>query len=242
MWVADKIYYRNSDNFVRAYQGSELVWEKVENDRIYYKTRSGSVWSVSSSGWGTGVSVLSNTYTDGQGVIIFNKSVKRIPSFCFSSSDLTSIVLPNSITTIMDDAFSNSSYLTSVNFPDSLVNLGERAFSDNDNLGRLASINIPAGLSTLKATVFSGQSRLVSVTIPSNITSIEASVFEDCTRLKYVYVESSVPASISYSGLDIFNNNAPGRKIIVPSASVQAYKTATGWSDYASDIIADDNQ
>ena len=35
-----------------------------------------------------------------------------------------------------------------------------------------------------------------------------------------------------------FNYNAQGRKIKVPAKSLQAYKTATGWSDYADDIIA----
>lgn len=35
-----------------------------------------------------------------------------------------------------------------------------------------------------------------------------------------------------------FENNAPGRKIKVPAKSLQAYKTAPGWSDYADDIIA----
>ena len=238
MWTADKIYYRNSDNFIRAYQGNELVWEKVQNNRIYYTTISGQVYAVSSSGWGTGVNVLSNTYINGQGVLVFNKEVTKIPSFEFSSSDLTSIVLPNSITTIGDDAFSNSSYLTSVNLPDSLVSLGARAFSNVNNAGKLTSINIPAGLSILEVNVFKGQSRLVSVTIPSNITLIRASVFENCTSLKYVYVESSVPPIIPSTNLDVFKNNAPGRKIYVPAGSLTAYQTATGWSDYASDIVA----
>lgn len=238
MWTADKIYYRNSDNFIRAYQGSELVWEKVQNNIIYYTTSSGEVCFVSSSGWGTGVNVLSNTYINRQGVIVFNKEVTEIPSFEFSSSDLTSIVLPNSITTIGDDAFSNTHYLTSVNLPDSLVSLGSRAFSNANDNGRLTSINIPAGLSTLDVRVFAGQSRLVSVTIPSNITLIKAGVFEDCTSLKYVYVESSVPPIIPSSNLKVFNNNAPGRKIYVPAGSLTTYQTATGWSDYASDIVA----
>jgi hypothetical protein len=34
----------------------------------------------------------------------------------------------------------------------------------------------------------------------------------------------------------MFSHNASGRKIYVPTASVNAYKAASGWSDYASDI------
>ena len=39
MWNADKIVYRNDDSFVRAYQGSELVWEKIPNNTIYYNIK-----------------------------------------------------------------------------------------------------------------------------------------------------------------------------------------------------------
>ena len=38
----------------------------------------------------------------------------------------------------------------------------------------------------------------------------------------------------------MFNNNASGRKIYVPAASVEAYKAADGWSDYADYIVGYD--
>lgn len=34
MWIADKLIYRSEDDFIRAYQGSELVWERPTNS--YY--------------------------------------------------------------------------------------------------------------------------------------------------------------------------------------------------------------
>lgn len=36
MWIADKIYYQNSSSFTRAYQGSELVWEKPTQNYITF--------------------------------------------------------------------------------------------------------------------------------------------------------------------------------------------------------------
>jgi hypothetical protein len=68
-----------------------------------------------------------------------------------------------------------------------------------------------------------------------NVTRIGRYAFYDCTTLASVTVEPTTPPTL---GSSIFGNNASGRKIYVPSASVDTYKAASGWSDYASDIEA----
>ncbi len=59
--------------------------------------------------------------------------------------------------------------------------------------------------------------------------------FADCSALKEVYCEPTTPPS---GGFDMFDNNASGRKIYVPTASVDAYKAADGWKEYADAIVA----
>ncbi|MBQ2027136.1 MAG: leucine-rich repeat protein, partial [Alistipes sp.] len=84
---------------------------------------------------------------------------------------------------------------------------------------------------------FCGCSSLTSVTIGNSVTSIGDYTFQNCASLKEVYCKPTTPPT---GGSDMFNSNASGRKIYVPTASVEAYKAARYWSDYASYIVGYD--
>ena len=81
-------------------------------------------------------------------------------------------------------------------------------------------------------------SALTSVTIPDSVTSIGYYAFRNCDALKEVYCHSTTPpiAIRIDPKWSAFNGNASGRKIYVPTASVDAYKAADGWSEYADAI------
>ena len=89
-----------------------------------------------------------------------------------------------------------------------------------------------------------GCENLTSVTIPQNVTTIESSTFYGCSNLVEIYCKSTtVPTAInvfSYTSWDAFDENATNRKIYVPKESVEAYKSAKYWSDYADDIVGYD--
>ncbi|MBQ5752929.1 MAG: hypothetical protein IIV91_01810, partial [Alistipes sp.] len=57
--------------------------------------------------------------------------------------------------------------------------------------------------------------------------------FNFCSALKKVYCKPTTPPSL---GSSVFDGNASGKRIYVPTASVDAYKAATRWSSYASAI------
>jgi hypothetical protein len=78
-------------------------------------------------------------------------------------------------------------------------------------------------------------SLIESITIPSNVTYIGTYAFSMCSLLTSVTVEATTPPTL---GEHAFDDNASGRKIYVPSASVETYKAATNWSEYADDIEA----
>lgn len=88
---------------------------------------------------------------------------------------------------------------------------------------------------TIGNSAFEDCTELTSVTIPNTVTSIGSYAFYECIELVEVVVNPVTPPSL---GNYAFYGNTSGRKIKVPAASLQAYRTAPGWSTYAADIIA----
>ena len=152
----------------------------------------------------------------------------------FAPAGLTSYTIPDGVTTIGGYAFSGCSSLTSITIPDSVTSIGYDAFYDCSSL---TSITIPDSVTKIAGSAFYNCSSLTSITIPDSVTEIGEKAFWGCSSLKSVYCQPTTPPTgDSY----MFYNNASGRKIYVPTASVDAYKAAYSWKDYADDIVGYD--
>ena len=160
-----------------------------------------------------GANILSNTYRNGKGIIIFDDkvtvigedafnhcttlasitipdSVTTIGSYAFGyCRSLTSVTIPDSVTTIGDYAFRYCSSLTTVTIPDSVTKIGESAF---EGCSSLASITIPDSVNEIGDHAFADCSSLTSVTIPNSITTIANATFYQCTSLTSVNIPNSV--------------------------------------------------
>ena len=146
------------------------------------------------------------------------------------SGSVVSAVIGDCVSNIGQRAFSYSSGLTSVTLSDSVTSLSAAAFS---YCSGLTSIDIPDSVTKIGGTVFTRCFSLTSVTIGSGCTAIGQQAFYNCTALTSVTIEATSPPTL---GSNVFyNSNCP---IYVPSASVNAYKSASGWSNYSSRIQA----
>lgn len=150
--------------------------------------------------------IIRYTSTDGNVVIPYN--INFGTSLVSNTyTDKGLMVFETNVISIGDWAFYGCSKLTSIEIPNSVIRIGYNAFFDCTSL--------------------------TSIEIPISVTSIGNSAFRDCSRLTSVYIKSTTPPTL---GSYVFDDNALNRKIYVPRASLNAYKAASGWSDYASAI------
>ena len=132
-------------------------------------------------------------------VIPSDGSVTSIGSAFYGCTGLTSITIPDSVTSIGGAAFWGCSGLTSITIPDSVTIIGEYAFS---GCSGLTSVTIPDSVTSIGSSAFSGCTELTSVTIGNSVTSIGDYAFSDCGRLIEVYNKStlSITAGSSSNG------------------------------------------
>ena len=119
----------------------------------------------------------------------------RIEDFAFSScSSLTSITIPDSVTSIGECAFEGCNSLESLTLPfiDTYLGyyFGATTYEDNSTYvpESLKTIIILGGTS-IPADAFYECSSLTSIVIPNSVTSIGGSAFNNCTQLQHVTFE-----------------------------------------------------
>ena len=117
-------------------------------------------------------------------------TVTGIKEQVFSNcSALTSVSLPDGLTSIGNAAFEYCSSLATVSIGNGLTTIGNDAFS---NCTSLTGITLPDGLTTIGNTAFSNCTSLTGITIPNTVTSIGISAFEDCQALTAVTIPDGV--------------------------------------------------
>ena len=99
------------------------------------------------------------------------------------------VVIPDGVTKIGDNAFSECMYLSSVHIPDTVTAIGENAF---ESCIQLFTISIPKSVSSIGKGAFSGCCNLSRITIPEGITRIEDFTFHGCTYLETVNIPNTV--------------------------------------------------
>ena len=138
------------------------------------------------------------------------------------------VVIPKGTTKIGNGVFSLCQDLRTVVIPNTVTYIDASAFW---NCTSLSSVTIGNSVTSIGQEAFSGCTNLHLITIPSSVTFIDDNAFYDCEELG-VRCEAVVPPRL---GSMVFNSIS---FIDVPGESVDAYKAAEGWSEYASSIRA----
>lgn len=178
-----------------------------------YKTHNNSTLEPGSLNNWNGY-LISNTYSNGIGTYVFkvfDDNKLRIPLSAFKlKTQLKEMWLPADTRGEIEWNAFNSSGLESIYIPDDITTIAHEAFL---------------------------RTNLITVDIPSSVNKIEYKAFYECSGLTSVTVRALVPPTVTITGVawDGFSrtNDCP---IYVPAQSVNAYKTAFGWSDYAERI------
>ena len=165
--------------------------------------------------------------------ITIPESVTSIGKYAFSGcTSLMSITIPESVTSIGESTFTGCSSLTNIVMSESVMSIGLGAFA---YCSSLTSITIPESVTSIGDSAFQGCSSLTSISLSEAVTSIGSGAFYGCFSLNSIICLANTPPS-GVSSSTFYKTNGCG--IYVPAGSVNAYKTADGWSRYAARIYS----
>lgn len=124
------------------------------------------------------------------------KPVTMIDHAAFHNSAVTSVTIPDSVTSIHDSAFAYCSSLTNISIPNSVTAIGSFAF---EGCTKLESITLPSSLLTISEFLFYDCSQLTTIHIPDSVSSIRQYAFYNCGKLETIRIPVSVTSIGSYA-------------------------------------------
>ena len=159
-------------------------------------------------------------------------SVKVLGDSSFTDShNLTSLILPDGLTTVENDALYFCRNLKTVYIPSTLTSIGEGflAFSNVEH------VKIPEGVTELSYQFLGGCSALKTLELPASLTTPGWLFCRDCTALQSVTCKAATPPALKSNAFK--NIILAGVTLKVPAASVSAYENAPIWKDFKKPFV-----
>lgn len=156
---------------------------------------------------------------------------------------IDSLVIPNCVTNIGDEAFQGYTKLTTVTFPDSVTSIGSKAF---EGCTGLITVTIPNSVTSIGYGAFQRCTKLKSVAIPDSVTNIGSYAFYNCETLTNITISNGVKniGSETFRGTGYYDNtkNWENGVLYIGNCLIKAKKSLSGMYTIKSGttIIADD--
>ena len=163
---------------------------------------------------------------------IYNKAKLK---WEYTNRGLTSIAIPEGVTSIGSGAFYDCYRLTNVTIPKSVTTISDHAFF---RCTGLTSFTIPNGVTTIGDSTFYGCDSLTSISIPKSVTSIGKDAFSGCKGLTSL----EIPKGVTYvsSDANIMNDSIyeiVDEVALFPGGEAEGYKWLNEQIQYPSDCI-----
>ncbi len=165
-----------------------------------------------------------NTYYCDVDGVLYNKNKTILMTYPYGSPRESYDVL-STTQTISKRAFDCCYGIQRINIPPSVTTIGEQAFMYCTSL---TSINIPDGVTTLPTFMLAYCTSLKEVTIPASVTSVANWALENGSLMTVNCLAATPPTMSNGFGSATYQNGT----LLVPSASVEAYRAANGWSKF----------
>ena len=160
--------------------------------------------------------------------VLFNKGKSKIISF--RNQNIESYVIPTSVTSIGDNAFTVCRSLSKIVIPSSVTSIGSGAFSFCRSL---SDIIIPSSVTSIGDNAFRYCSSLSDIVIPSSVTSIGKGAFSYCRSLPKIVI----PSSVTSIGDHAFDGCDSLSEIVIPSSVTNIGDWAFSGCDSLSEIV-----
>ena len=158
--------------------------------------------------------------------------VNGMQSRCFSGClSLTSVIIPETFTTIPEFSFWNCTSLERISLPNTILKIEQSAFN---NCNHLTSIELPNSVQLIEFDAFYDCSALKSITIPKSVQSIGNTAFFNCKSLETVISEIERPFVT-----DAFYNISTDAILYVPNGTKEIYQRTEGWDEFKEIIELD---
>ena len=173
--------------------------------------------------------IPSNAFNDRWAIdkVVLPPTLKKIGTYAFASTSLTSVNIPDNVETIEQYAFNGARQLQEVHLPDSLTSLGRYAFA---SCRSLRTVKIPTKLKEIPWYTFDGCNSLQSVELHDSITGIGDYSFRNCNLR-----EITLPKSTTWVGGYAFNGNSNLSKVTLNEGLIDIW--AYAFQDTAIDTL-----
>jgi hypothetical protein len=158
----------------------------------------------------------------------------------FNGSPLDYVYIGGDISYSTSSSYGYSPFYRNTSLREVVITDKETEISANEFYGctNLQNFTVGDGVTTFGDWAFSGCSSLKKLSFGSQLKTIGKEAFSDCVAVTEITSKATTPPSLG--GGYAFDYNASDRKIYVPTESVDAYKSAQYWSEYAATIVGYD--